>query len=177
MPYKCSCGYTNEGPSFAAHFKYHKGDENHKKLGWLDPATGELLAEKPRPGRKLPGPAGQPSAPSGVKSVVQKGVVQVAALSSGKAPVLFQLAQETIPIDFGDLYECFQLYQDISARGLIGEQSFCDCLKDSVALAWTVLVGQPKIEDGHVRLEEVSHDRGDSRSDEKEAGVEQTAAG
>jgi hypothetical protein len=108
---------------------------------------------------------------------VQKGVVQVAALSSGKAPVLFQLAQETIPVDFGELYECYRLYQDVRVRGLIGEQSFTASLLDSMALTWTLLVGQPKIEGDSIKLEEVRNGERDSGRDKEEAGVGQTAAG
>ena len=48
MPFKCLCGYTIEGgKAFSAHFKHNTGDA-HRKLGWLNPETGELLPKKPR---------------------------------------------------------------------------------------------------------------------------------
>lgn len=171
--YKCSCGFeTEKGRVFSAHFKHHKGDE-HKRLGWQDPASGELFPTRPAPSRAKPPPP-ESKAPAGVaeKPGVAKGAVTVAALSSARAPILFQLGQETIPIDFGDLYECYRLYSDIRRRGLIGEQGFSACLLDSVALTWTILVGEPRIEGDSVRLEEASY-AGNSGSDKEEAGVEQ----
>ncbi len=171
--YKCSCGFeTEKGRAFSAHFKHHKGDE-HKRLGWQDPASGELFPTRPAPSRAK-GPTPEPRAAGAPeKPGVAKGAVTVAALSSARAPILFQLGQETIPIDFGELYECYRLYSDVRARGLIGEQSFSGCLLDSVALTWTILVGQPRIEGDSVKLQEVSNGERDSGSNEEKVGVEQ----
>lgn len=175
--YKCSCGFeTEKGRAFSAHFKHHKGDE-HKRLGWQDPATGELFPTRPAPSRATRPPNPEKPASTAEKPGVVKGAVAVAALSSARAPILFQLGQETIPLDFGELYECYRLYSDIRARGLIAEQGFSGCLLDSVALTWTILVGQPRIEGDSIKLEEASHGRGNSGSNKEEAGVEQAAAG
>ena len=170
--YKCSCGFeTEKGKVFSAHFKHHKGAE-HKRMGWQDPATGELFPTRPAPSRAK-GPPPEPRAPAAAeKPGVGKGAVTVAALATTRPPVLFQLGQETIPIDFGELFECYRLYTDIKARGLIGEQSFSGCLLDSIALSWTILVGHPRIEGDSVKLEEVNDGRGDSGSHKEEAGVD-----
>jgi hypothetical protein len=174
--YKCSCGFeTEKGNAYSAHFTHYKGDDRHKRLGWMDPATGELFATRPTATRAIKPPPEPKGTAGGEKPVVQRGVVQVAALSSGKAPVLFQLAQETIPVDFGDLYECFLLYNDMKTRGVIAEDGFCATLKDGIALLWTIGVGQPQIDGGKVLLAEVK-DGGSSGDGKEEARVEQATA-
>ena len=135
--YKCSCGYeTEKGRVFSAHFKHHKGDE-HKRLGWEDPVTKKLFPTRPTQ-RKAASPPAEPK-------VVPQGTVPVAALSSARPPVLFQLGQENIPLDFQDLYEVYLLYNDMKTRGTIEEAGFSDTLRDGMALLWIVSVGQPEL--------------------------------
>jgi len=169
--YKCSCGFQAEkGRVFSGHFTHNKGDE-HKRLGWVDPVTGTLYPTRPRATKAAKTPAADPKA-------VPQGVVPAAALASARPPVLFQLGQETIPLDFVEILECWQLYKDIRVRGLIGEQSFSGSLRDSMALTWTVLVGQPRVEGDSVELEETNNERQrDSGSNKEKAGVEQAATG
>ena len=52
MPYRCSCGYeTENGRAFTGHLgRYSK--LGHRKIGWVDPETGEVLDSRPRRGSK-----------------------------------------------------------------------------------------------------------------------------
>jgi len=173
--YKCSCGFeTEKGNAYSAHFTHYKGDDRHKRLGWMDPATGELFPTRPTATK-----ATKPEVPQGAGTpdkgpAVTRGVVAVAALSSARAPVLFKLGQEEISLDFQDLYESYLLYNDMKTRGIIREDGFRDALKDGMALLWTVGVGQPGIEGDRVKLTEVSYGRGSPEDGEEQAGVEQS---
>jgi hypothetical protein len=161
--YKCSCGFQAEkGRVFSGHFTHNKGDE-HKRLGWVDPVTGTLYPTRPRATKAAKTPAADPKA-------VPQGTVPVAALSSARPPVLFQLGQENIPLDFQDLYEAYQLYSDMRTKGIIKEASFTAILKDGIAFMWTVCAGQPGIVGDRVELTEVDYG-GRPGNDKKEAGV------
>ena len=161
--YKCTCGFeTEKGNAYSAHFSHHKGDE-HKRLGWADPETGvlyptRLTAEK------------APKAPAAEPKVVPQGTVPAAALSSARPPILFQLGQENIALNFQDLYESYLLYNDMKTRGIIRQDGFSDTLKDGMALLWTILVGQPGVEGDRVRLTEANYE-GSPGNGEKEGGV------
>ena len=48
MPWRCSCGYSEEAKAvFLNHFRHNKGNGDHKSLGWLDPTTGEVRTVPP----------------------------------------------------------------------------------------------------------------------------------
>lgn len=164
--YKCSCGYeTEKGNAFSAHFKHHKGDA-HKRLGWMDPATGELFPTRPT-AKKAKAAAAEPKP-------APQGTVPAAALSTARPPVLFDLGQEKIALNFQDLYESYLLYNDMKTRGIIKEDGFSATLKDGIALLWTVGVGQPGIEGDRVQLVEVDYG-GSPGNGEEEAGVKLAA--
>ncbi len=165
--YKCSCGYeTEKGRVFSAHFKHHKGDE-HKRLGWVDPATGVIYPTRPT-ARKA---TKTPKAPAAAPPPVPQGTVPATALSSARPPVLFDFGQEKIALNLGVLYEAYLLYNDMKARGIAGEDEFSVTLMDGIVLLWTLSVGQPGIEGGKVKLTEVNYGARPGNG-EKEAGVE-----
>ncbi|MFH1484261.1 MAG: hypothetical protein ABIG98_08480, partial [Chloroflexota bacterium] len=98
--YKCSCGYaTEKGNAYSAHFTHYKGDEQHKRLGWVDPVTGVLYPTRPTAKEA----AKAKKAETAETKIVPQGSVPAAALSSARPPILFQLGQENIPLDFQDL--------------------------------------------------------------------------
>lgn len=52
MPFRCSCGYEAEnGKVFAGHLGRYS-NFGHRKIGWVDPETGEVLDSRPRRGSK-----------------------------------------------------------------------------------------------------------------------------
>jgi len=164
--YKCSCGYeTEKGNAYSAHFSHHKGDE-HKRLGWADPETGVLYPTRTTAEKAAKAPKAPPAEPK----PIPQGTVPAAALSSARPPILFQLGQENIPLDFQDLYEAYQLYSDMRTKGIIKEASFTAILKDGIAFMWTVCAGQPGIVGDRVKLTEVDYG-GRPGNDKKEAGV------
>ena len=166
--YKCSCGYeTEKGNAFSVHFKHHKGDE-HKRLGWMDPVTGELFPTRPTEKKATKAAAAEPKP-------TPQGTVPVAALSSARPPILFDLGQEKIALNFQDLYEAYLLYNDMRTRGIIKQDGFSVTLRDGIALLWTVGVGQPGIEGDSVKLTEVRY--GGSPGDGKEEAGVKLAAG
>jgi len=68
------------------------------------------------------------------------------------APVIFRLGEAQITIDPQKLYECYQLYLDINARTGIQDE-FSSCLLDGVGFLWRLLVLQPKVKRGEVKVE------------------------
>lgn len=81
------------------------------------------------------------------------------------APVLFDIGEETIELSPSDLYDSYQLYRDLTAKGIIEEDRFSAVLKDGMGLIWRVLATRPAFEPEKVTISEVSHGRSTGESD------------
>lgn len=67
MPWRCSCGYSEEAKAvFLNHFRHNRNGD-HKSQGWLDPATGEVRTVPPSKLPKTDAPA-RPGPATGAKS-------------------------------------------------------------------------------------------------------------
>lgn len=78
--------------------------------------------------------------PGGLAPVSPGGDL-VTLASTKPAAVVFSLGQTRIEVDPQDFYEAYILYSDLKARGIIVADGFGAVIKDSLMLAWRMLVG------------------------------------
>lgn len=81
------------------------------------------------------------------------------------APVLFDIGEETVELNPSDLYDSYQLYRDLTSKGIIEEDRFSAVLKDGMGIIWRVLATRPAFESEKVKILEVNHGRSTEESD------------
>jgi hypothetical protein len=81
------------------------------------------------------------------------------------APVVFFLGKEEIELEPSALYESFLLYQDMKVRCDL-KDGFSSVIRDGVGLLWRVLVSEPKVEQGKIKVE-VTNGRGTGQGEEE----------
>jgi len=137
MPYKCSCGFTEEKMGlFVAHFRYNKGNGDHKSQGFLDPVTGELRPTKEvkqaKGNASASSPASSGSTSSGMKTATGLADAQIVAISPRRfettSNLLWQARQAAIneldwpadisPEDFLDTW-LFLSFKNLKRRSII----------------------------------------------------------
>lgn len=87
------------------------------------------------------------------------------------APVLFDIGEETIELNPSDLYDCYQLYRDLRAKGIIEEDRFSAVLLDGMGIIWRVLATRPAFEPEKVKILEVNH-VGSTKESDTATGLE-----
>jgi hypothetical protein len=150
MPWKCSCGFEHEnGHKYSGHFTHHRGPE-HQKVGWVDPESGDTFEKKPREGAVV-----NTHLPANPAKTESKDPIQTIGIT-GK-PIMLDLGSETVPFDRGKIYDAYQLYVDMKAKGLIVKDDFADVCRDGVGLIWRILSNNPVFETEKVEAMEVSN--------------------
>jgi hypothetical protein len=138
--WKCSCGFENENPhKFSAHFTHAKGNE-HKKIGWVDPETGDIFETKPKEGAKA---KESTTSGTGTTKVEPKETIQTVGII-GK-PIMLDLGSETVPFDRGKMYDSLQLYKDLVTKDILHDD-FASFLRDGAGLLWRILANNPVFE-------------------------------
>ncbi len=79
----------------------------------------------------------------------QRGL-PLSEVKAKQSPVSFQIKDEKVTLDPGDLYECYFLYQDLRTRHGI-DNTFSDTLKAGIEYLWS-LCHKPIIEGGEVKI-------------------------
>lgn len=95
----------------------------------------------------------------------KEGGKLVTVAAKQPAPVVFMLGKEEIELDPAALYESYLLYQDIKVRCNL-QDGFSSVIRDGVGLLWRVLVSEPKVEQGKVKME-VTNGRGTGQGEEE----------
>jgi len=147
--YRCSCGYeTEKGNAYSVHFRHYKGEE-HKRLGWIS-ETGEVFPARPRATK-----TGQAAS----ARVVTEGAVPIAGLGGPRPPLIFELEQERIPLNWRALYEAYRYYDDLKKTSGLDDgfaEALLSCFKDG----WRRVRVKTRIENDKVIVEVPSGDHG-----------------
>ncbi len=106
----------------------------------------EVAKDKPPPKEKLPKGKG------GASGKEMEGGEMVTVVGKTPASIIFALGTSRIELEPQALYETYLLYEDIKTRCQLTD-SFAYVIRDAVGLMWQILVSNPKIEQGQIRME------------------------
>ncbi len=119
--YKCSCGFeTEKGNAYSAHFTHYKGDEQHKRLGWEDPATGTLYSTRPTP----------------KEAAKAKAAAEPKAVGRKDGAIVFHLGPLDITMNPEDLYDTYRYYEDIKRMRPDIDDEFSLGCKGAMKYCW-----------------------------------------
>lgn len=128
--FKCSCGYeTDKGNAFSAHYRHSNG-EGHKRLGWVDPVSGAVSPTRPRPTKT----GTHKAATSAPEKVLTQGTTPAAGITGARPPIVFEMDQQKIVLNWTPLYEAYRYYADLrDGEGLTDgfAETILWCVKDA----------------------------------------------
>jgi hypothetical protein len=124
-----------------------------RKNDWVIPGTGEPRQKEVEGGKLITVTAKKP------------------------APVVFTIGDEKIEVAPGPLYQCWLFYLDLKSRCAL-EDEFTNVMLDGIGLLWKILLTEPVVVDGKIKMEVHDNGAGTGTSQEQtEAGQDKPAGG